>query len=120
MAKKKAAKPTAETGAPAEKPMTQREAVQKALDAGNDLPATGVPYVQEQFGITLGNQAFSTIKSKIVNAGKKKTKAPVAAAAARSTAPTRNGVAGQVEAIKALCEQLGADQVISIARLFNK
>jgi hypothetical protein len=129
MAKKKAAEPTVETPAeeaPAEK-MTQRVAVEKALDAGKVLPVNGVPYVQEQFGITLSNQAFSTIKSKINNAGKKAkpktTKAPVAVpAAARSTAPTKSavGVASQVEAIKGLVEELGIDQVVSIAKLFAK
>ena len=129
MAKKKAAEPTVETPAeetaPSEK-ITQRVAVQKALDEGNELPVDGVPYVKEKFGITLSNQAFSTIKSKITTAGKKAkstAKASVAVpAAARTTSPANGtiGVAGQVEAIKALCDKLGADQVISIAKLFTK
>ena len=128
MAKKKTAEPTTETPAeeaPAGK-VTQRVAVEKALAEGNELPVDGVPFVRKEFGITLSNSAFSTIKSKINNAGKKAkpkaAKAPVAVpAAARSTSPANGstGVAGQVEAIKALCDELGADQVITIAKLFN-
>ncbi|MDY3551377.1 hypothetical protein R5W24_000453 [Gemmata sp. JC717] len=126
MAKKKAAEPTAETPAedtapPAEKPITQRVAVERALAAGKELPADGVPYVLKEFGIALSNQAYSTIKSKI-NTASKKTPSKAAPAAARSTAPVKApvGVAGQVETIKSLCEQLGADEVISIAKLFGK
>lgn len=128
MAKKKETAEAEPTEAPAEKPMTQRVAVEKALAAGKELPVEGVPYVLKEFGITLSNQAFSTIKSKITTAGKKtKPKADKAApvavpAAARSTAPAKDaaGVSGQVEAIKHLCDQLGADEVISIAKLFVK
>lgn len=122
MAKKKE---TAEAEPTAAAKMTQREAVEKALAAGMDSPAEGVPYVKGQFDITLSNQAFSTIKSKIKNGGKKAKQSPRAVAvptAARSTAPSSapGGLALHVEAIKTLVETLGVDQVVSIARLFAK
>lgn len=121
MAKKKEAAEPEPTEAPAEK-MTQREAVEKALEAGKELPADGVPYVLKEFGITLSNQAYSTIKSKIRNGGKKAPRAEAAPAAARTTAPAApaGGLALHIEAIKTLVDTLGVDEVVSIARLFAK
>jgi hypothetical protein len=129
MAKKKEAEaPVEEAAAPAGK-MTQREAVEKALAAGNDLPAEGVPYVLKEFGITLSNQAFSTIKSKINTAGGAKAKKRGRPAGSSNGATPRQpaktpsapgGLSLHVEAIKTLVETLGVDQVVSIARLFAK
>jgi hypothetical protein len=125
MGKKKDAE-AAET-APAEK-ITQRVAVQRALDAGKDSPADGVKYVKEQFDITLNNGAFSTIKSQLKKASGTNTSAgkrgrPAGAKAAATAKPSTNGapnMALQIETIKTLCSSLGVDQVKAIAELFRK
>ncbi|QEL18603.1 hypothetical protein [Limnoglobus roseus] len=129
MAKKKAvdssAEATAQEAEATTGKLTQREAVEKALAAGMDTPAEGVPYVKGQFNITLSNQAFSTIKSKIKNGGKPAKRTPRAAtapAAARSTAVSApaGGLSLHIDAIKTLVETLGVNEVVSIARLFAK
>jgi hypothetical protein len=107
--------------------ITQREAVSQALAAGKDSPPDGVAYVKEQFGITLNNGAFSTIKSQIKKAaGESKPRGkpgrPAGAKAAPAAKSSVNGVpnmALQIEAIKTLCTQLGVDQVKQIAELFR-
>ena len=48
--------------------ITQKEAVKQAIAAGKDSPPDGVAFVKEQFGITLNNGAFSTLKSQLKNA----------------------------------------------------
>lgn len=126
MAKKKD-EAGAETPAAAAGKITQKEAVKKAIAAGKDSPADGVAYVKEQFGITLNNGAFSTIKSQLkkasgtnVSAGKRGR--PSGAKAAPAAKPSANGVpnmALQIEAIKTLCASLGVDQVKQIAELFR-
>jgi hypothetical protein len=65
MAKKKDEAATSESQP---QKLTQRQAVEKALAAGKDSPTLGVPYIKEQFGITLNNGAFSTIKSQLKKA----------------------------------------------------
>ena len=69
MAKKKSTSeaPAAE-GQQQQEKLTQKQAVQRALDAGKDSPAEGVAYVKENFGIALSNQAFSTLKSQLKRA----------------------------------------------------
>jgi hypothetical protein len=64
MAKKKDEAAAETSGAPAGK-ITQKEAVKQALAAGKDSPSDGVIYVKEQFGITLNNGAFSTLKTQL-------------------------------------------------------
>lgn len=130
MAKKKAAEPTVETpaeeAAPVEK-ITQRVAVEKALAAGKELPVDGVPYVQEKFGITLSNQAFSTIKSKINTAGKTKAKKPGRPAASVNgsasheivkATPSTTSPADLAQAVKALVKQHGVDAIKKMADVF--
>lgn len=136
MAKKKDAEPTTETvpEAPAEK-MTQREAVEKALNAGKESPAEGVPYVLKEFDITLSNQAFSTIKSKIKNggstvkpAGKRGRPAGSSNAAANGTAASKpasspatasaGSPAELAQAVKALVKQHGAVAIKQMVDVF--
>ncbi|MCE9562116.1 MAG: hypothetical protein K8U57_08680 [Planctomycetes bacterium] len=132
MAKKKADESKTEAApesaeAPAEK-ITQRVAVERALKAGKDSPTDGVAYVKEQFGISLNNGSFSTIKSQLKKAGEESKPAgkpgrPAgvkAAPVAKPVATVIPNMALQVEAIKTLVETLGVDQVVSIARLFAK
>ncbi|QEL14813.1 hypothetical protein [Limnoglobus roseus] len=114
-----------EPAAPPVEKITQREAVEKAIAAGKGSPVDGVAYVKEQFGITLGNAAFSTLKSQLKKASNPSPKKADRASespkpALRATDSGPPGVALQVEAIKSLVEMLGANQVISIARLFEK
>lgn len=93
--KTEAAEPEAAgSEAPAEKP-TQKDAVKAALAAGKVLPTEGVAFVQEKFGITLNNAAFSTLKTQLKKAsgatpakakpgrkpGRPSTNGPVVAAA---------------------------------------
>lgn len=127
MAKKKeAVAPVEEAAAPAGK-MTQREAVEKALAAGNDLPAEGVPYVLKEFGITLSNQAFSTIKSKINTTGGAKAKkrgrpAGSANGAAPRPAVTKPAAASNpaelARAVKALVQQHGPEAIKQMVDVF--
>ena len=129
MAKKKESETAAEApDAPAEK-MTQREAVEKALAAGNQLPADGVPYVLKEFGITLSNQAFSTIKSKINTGGSgtapKKRGRPAASAneaAAKPVAQSPTAAAANpaelARTVKALVQQHGPEAIKQMVDVF--
>jgi hypothetical protein len=129
MAKKK--DETAEaTGAPAGK-ITQKEAVKQALAAGKDSPSDGVAYVKEQFGITLTNGAFSTLKTQLKKAAGGKTGAkrgrpkgginPVGIShPVKSSTNGVPNVASSIAALKVLCDQLGVDEVVAIAQLFRK
>lgn len=129
MAKKKETEaPAEEAAAPAEK-MTQREAVEKALAAGNQLPADGVPYVLKEFGITLSNQAFSTIKSKINTGGSgaapKKRGRPAASAngaapkpAAKTPTAAAANPAELARAVKALVQQHGPEAIKQMVDVF--
>lgn len=129
MAKKKADESNQEPApeAASEGKITQKEAVKQALAAGKELPPDGVKFVKDTFGITLNNGAFSTIKSQIKKAAgesKPRGRAPRAAAAEPALPPSGtngpSGLATSVEAIKVLCDTLGYDQVVAIARLFAK
>jgi len=131
MAKKKAAETTAETApaSPAEK-MTQREAVEKALAAGMDTPAEGVPYVKGQFGIVLDNQAFSSIKSKIKSGSGAAAKQPgrpdasangaVAHKPAAKTPPAVTNPAELARAVKELVTAHGAETIKDMVDVFAK
>lgn len=107
--------------------VTQREAVKQALAAGAELPADGVPYVSEKFGITLTNQAFSTLKSLIrkeEGIGKPAPKGPKApktnGKAQASGVVTGNGSpAALAMAVKQLVEQHGAEAVREVTRVFE-
>lgn len=125
-------KKAAETEAPIETSeaepapkITQREAVRQALAAGAEQPSDGVPYVAEKFGITLTNQAFSTLKSllkKEEGNGKPAQKGPKAAKTSNkaSEVGTGNGSpAALAMAVKALVEQHGAEAVREMTKVFE-
>jgi hypothetical protein len=122
MGKKKDAEAPA---APAEK-ITQRVAVQRAIAAGKDSPPDGVAYVKEQFGITLNNGSFSTIKSQLKKAGGMVTSPgkrgrPAGVKATPAAAPSSNGhgnPADLARAVKSLVTQYGADAVKGMAEVF--
>lgn len=100
--------------------VTQRVAVQRALEAGKDQPTAGVAFVKETFGMTLSNQAFSTLKSQIKSGGRKPSKPQLKPAVAT---PSANGKhhGDPVElarAVKLLVQKHGADAVTEMAKLF--
>jgi hypothetical protein len=129
MAKKKDAEAPAETAtAPAEK-ITQRVAVQRALAAGVDSPADGVAYVKKEFGITLNNQGFSTIKSQLKKAaGESKPAAKRGRPAASANGavvhkPVANAVSSPAElarAVKELVAAHGVETVKDMVDVFAK
>jgi len=129
MARKKADE--AETGdAGTGEKVTKADAVRAALAEGHDSPAEGVPYIKAKFGIDITAQHFSSYKSSEKAkagkpAGRRGRKPPDASAeptaVARATPANGSvGVAGSVQAIKALVATLGVDQVKEIAEIFRK
>jgi hypothetical protein len=102
--------------------MTQKQAVQEAITAGKDSPSDGAAYVKEKFGIELSKQGFSTIKSQLKKAsGQGGTRGR--GRQARAAPAGANGAANLIQhmqAIKALCDRLGVDQVKQIAELFRR
>lgn len=103
--------------------MNKADAVRAAIADGMGSPEEGVAYILKKFGLEVTKPQFSTYKSlDKKRGGKKTTRAPRAAASTPAAVPSNGsiGVAGSVEAIKSLVDQLGADQVVSIARLFGK
>jgi hypothetical protein len=109
----------------AEKP-TQKEAVKQALAAGKDQPADGVAFVKEQFGITINNGAFSTLKSQIKKASGAKPSGGGRKPGSAASKPTGPGVVGNGKAnpadlarsVKALVSQYGAEAVRDMASVF--
>ena len=110
--------------------LTQKEAVKQALAAGKESPADGVAYVKEQFGITLNNGAFSTLKSQLKKgSGKGSTRGrkpgrPAASAngASRTGGSSSSGKAANpadlARTVKALVNQYGAEAVRDMASVF--
>ena len=47
------------------KPVTKSQAMDAAMAAGADMPAEGVAYVKEHFGLEVSNKQFSTHKSMV-------------------------------------------------------
>jgi hypothetical protein len=109
--------------------ITQKEAVKRAIAAGKDSPGDGVAYVKDQFGITLNNGAFSTIKSQLKKASGATTRGrkpgrPAASAngVARTGGMTSSGKtpnpADLARGVKLLVSQYGAEAVKSMAEVF--
>lgn len=135
-------KPSADLPAPpaevpaeaAPKPVLKSQAMDAALAAGVATPAEGVAYVQEHFGIDVSAKQFSTHKSlakqkasidarmKTPRPAAKPTPRPPAPEATRPATPApqvQPELADAVQAIKALVETLGVEQVQRIAGLFR-
>jgi hypothetical protein len=108
------------------------EAARQAIKAGYDKPATALPWIKKTFGIEMGAQHFSAIKSQYLK--KQAAEAPKAEPAKRgpkpkaaaSPAPTPSQAAPApraasngsqadlmtaLEGVKELVGQFGADQV---------
>ncbi|HYH66062.1 MAG TPA: hypothetical protein VD866_15315 [Urbifossiella sp.] len=131
MARKKA--DAEETAAPTEK-VNKAAAVRAALAEGVDTPDEGIAFIKARYGIEMGKPMWSSYRSqekarqaKRAGGGStRRGRAPRVASAvpdaASAPAPSNGsiGVAGSVQAIKSLCDQLGANQVVAIAQLFGK
>jgi hypothetical protein len=96
--------------------ITQKEAVKRALAAGKDSPSDGVAFVKEQFGITLNNGGFSTLKTQLKKASgatpaKRGRKPGRPAASSNGTAKT-GGISSSGKA--------GAEAVRDMASVFEE
>ena len=104
--------------------MTKADAVRAAITDGADNPTEGAAYIKAMFHLDITPQQFSTYKSQQkAKAGKpaaRRGRQPGTVVGTSSMANGSIGLALQVEAIKTLVEQLGVEQVVSIARLFGK
>lgn len=125
MAKKKADPDAADQPVGGQK-VSKADAVRAALAAGMDKPQEGVAYIKGQFGLDLSTQMFSSYKSqeaKRAGQGRRRGR-PARVIAGNGKSETNGhgpaGLATQIQAIKTLVDKLGADQVIGIARLFEK
>ena len=112
--------------------VNQAELVRKAVAAGHEKPATGVPYIKTQFGVDIDPKYYSVAKSQLK---KREAKASIAAEPAKrgpkpkAAAPRKPLVDGYVappekpksageldvllalEGVKELVNQFGADRV---------
>jgi hypothetical protein len=111
----------ASNGAPAVK--TKADAFRAAVAHGIDSPKAISEYVKTTYGMEMSAGMVSAYKSMEKNKGKKKkakaAKAPKAPAAAKSNGSgAGNGLMLQLESIKGLVKDLGADQVKRMVDLF--
>lgn len=105
---------------------SKADAVRAAIAEGLDAPEEGTAFIKEKFGLDVSKPQFSSYKSqqkaRAKKAGGQATPKRRGVGNPKVT-PTGNGPAGlaiQVEAIKTLVQDLGVEQVVSIARLFGK
>jgi hypothetical protein len=124
---------------PTGKSMNKSEAARAAIDAGYDKPATALPWIKETFGVEIGGQHFSAIKSQYLKKQAeepaktepakrgRKPKAVTPAVQAPVTAtpkatPAANGhldVLDALTAMKPLIAQFGADKVKQMVDLLG-
>jgi hypothetical protein len=105
--------------------ITKSEAVRRALADGVDQPADGVAYIRDNFGLEMGPQHFSAVKS----AHLKKQGVPTVDTRFREAAPEQaassspgNGevdLLAAMEAMKPLVASLGKEQVKRIVELLG-
>jgi hypothetical protein len=117
--------------------VNQAELVRKAIAAGHEKPATGVPYIKSQFGVDIDPKYYSVAKSQL----KKKeaaSEAPKAEPAKRGRKPKafapvvvhtpatiKSAANGQVdliqalEAMKPLVASLGKEQAHRLIELLG-
>ena len=90
------------------KTVSKVAAVRAALAEGAEKPEAGLEFIRERFGIEISRQHFSAIKSRL-----KKHESGRAVVLARSTTAkgTRIELLTDLEAVKRLIAQHGADNV---------
>jgi hypothetical protein len=115
--------------------ISKTEAAYRALDAGHDKPLEAVDYIRKTFGIEIGAQHFSSIKSnrkkrsdkgpKRRGLGRKASGATRATNAASPKGSSQRASAGDTDllddmaAVKHLVEKMGAEKVRKIVDLFE-
>jgi hypothetical protein len=119
---KKAAKKTKPAGLGNEGPpgaISKSEAVRRALADGVDQPADGVAYILSKFGIEMGPQHFSAVKSAHL---KKQGIPTVNTRFQKADTAAPNGepdLLAAIEAMKPLVAALGSEKVKRIADLLG-
>src|SRR5947209_2219838 len=98
--------------------ITKSEAVRRALADGVDQPADGVAYIKDNFGLEMGPQHFSAVKS----AHLKKQGIATVNTRFQKAEPASDGEAGLIdtlETLKPLIAQYGADKVKRLVDLLG-
>ena len=111
----------------AQERITKSEAVRRAIAAGAEQPADGVPFIKTHFGLDISPTHFSAVK-----AGDKKKDAAKArpgrkpksvegylAPPAKPRANGEGDLLAAIEAIKPLVASMGADKVKRLADLLG-
>src|SRR4051812_49140288 len=116
MAKKKTDREAAADQPTGGRKVSKADAVRAALAAGMDKPQEGVAYIKGQFGLDLSTQMFSSYKSqeaKRAGKGRRRRGRSAGVSAGNGTSGSNGhgpaGLAGQIQAIKTLVDNLGAD-----------
>lgn len=108
--------------------ISKSEAVRRALSDGVDQPADGVAYIRDNFGLEIGPQHFSAVKSthlkkqgrvKVRVKGREKAAPKQAPAAPTADAIGENDLIAAMEAMKPLVASLGKEQVKRIVDLLG-
>ena len=122
MAKKAAKKKSKPAGLGNEGPpgaISKSEAVRRALADGVDQPVDGVAYILSQFGIEMGPQHFSAVKSVHLKKQGVPTVNTRFQKAEASVADGEPDLLAAIEAMKPLVAALGAEKVKRIADLLG-
>jgi hypothetical protein len=107
--------------------ISKSEAVRRALADGMGQPADGVAYIQSQFGIEMGPQHFSAVKSAhlkkqgiaTVNTRFQMRAAPEQAANSSAPSNGERDLIESLETLKPLIAQYGADKVKRLVDLLG-
>jgi hypothetical protein len=105
--------------------ISKSEAVRRAVDDGADQPLDGVAYIKSHFGLEIGPQHFSAVKSgylKKKGVATPNTRFQKKAEPAERQPPPVNGetdLLAAMEAVKPLVASLGADKVKRIVDLLG-
>jgi hypothetical protein len=100
--------------------ITKSEAVRRAIAAGAEQPADGVPFIKTQFGLDISPMHFSAVKAGDKRKGEARPKPgrmPRSAVEGYLAPPAKPKAIGEgdllaaIEAIKPLVAQHGADRV---------
>jgi hypothetical protein len=137
MARKSAVKPKSETDSPeqqaleassldpAAKTVSKAAAARAAIDAGHDNPQQAVAYIKKTFGIDMGAQHFSAVKSQLRKKEGATKNEPRRKPLDGYLAPPKIEATGEgdlfdaLAAMKPLIAQFGADKVKKMVDLLG-